>query len=544
MGESMLFLVLLAGCVIYGIDRKRRERKGALRRAALWMEQSPAVPADMDAVQDWWRALADGKDGGVDDITWQDLDMDAIFTAMNHTASGVGEEQLYAILRNTRTLEDTLSRRRRWIEALRKDSPRRTQLIYALLRLGKGHSYDGVALLLGTAAVSIRGKSWMYGVLAALPWVLALGGFLWAPCWLAAAAALGGNLFIHFFTDKALMPHIAAVRHLARVVWTAQRLERDCPPGMEDAAERFHALGRALRPVLRWSNAMARQSQSDLDFLGEYLRIFCHADTIRFLSLIRFYQQHREILLEAYTLVGEVDACLALACWTGRQAVLCQPLFHEALSVQAKDVVHPLLEHPVPNSYDWDRCTLVTGSNASGKSTFTRAMALNCILAQTIGWCTAGSFALPRCRVMTSMALRDNLMGGESYFVVEIRSLKRILDALTDTLPTLCVIDEILRGTNTVERIAASAALLRYVQGRNCLVMAATHDQELTHLLKNYAQVHFREELTEQGMHFSYRLMQGPADTRNAIALLRQMGFPEQVLQEAEAAAEHSLSHE
>ena len=136
---------------------------------------------------------------------------------------------------------------------------------------------------------------------------------------------------------------------------------------------------------------------------------------------------------------------------------------------------------------------------------------------------------------MTSMALRDNLMGGESYFVVEIRSLKRILDALTDTLPTLCVIDEILRGTNTVERIAASAALLRYVQGRNCLVMAATHDQELTHLLKNYAQVHFREELTEQGMHFSYRLMQGPADTRNAIALLRQMGFPEQVLQEAEA---------
>lgn len=53
MGESMLFLVLLAGCVIYGIDRKRRERKGALRRAALWMEQSPAVPADMDAVKDW-----------------------------------------------------------------------------------------------------------------------------------------------------------------------------------------------------------------------------------------------------------------------------------------------------------------------------------------------------------------------------------------------------------------------------------------------------------------------------------------------------------
>ena len=97
MGESMLFLVLLAGCVIYGIDRKRRERKGALRRAALWMEQSPAVPADMDAVKDWWQAVAAEKDGGVDDITWQDLDMDAIFTAMNHTASGVGDICAFAV---------------------------------------------------------------------------------------------------------------------------------------------------------------------------------------------------------------------------------------------------------------------------------------------------------------------------------------------------------------------------------------------------------------------------------------------------------------
>lgn len=138
MGESMLFLVLLAGCVIYGIDRKRRERKGALRRAALWMEQSPAVPADMDAVQDWWRALADGKGGGVDDITWQDLDMDAIFTAMNHTATGVGEEQLHAILRDTQTPEDTLSRRRRWVEALRKDGPRAHAADICAFAVGQG----------------------------------------------------------------------------------------------------------------------------------------------------------------------------------------------------------------------------------------------------------------------------------------------------------------------------------------------------------------------------------------------------------------------
>ena len=194
MGESMLFLVLLAGCVIYGIDRKRRERKGALRRAALWMEQSPAVPADMDAVQDWWQAVAAEKDGGVDDITWQDLDMDAIFTAMNHTASGVGEEQLHAILRDTQTPEDTLSRRRRWVEALRKDSPRRTQLIYALLRLGKGHSYDGVALLLGIHPRETL-DVWRIGgtALGAGPGRIPVGALL------AGRGGCAGRQFVHSF---------------------------------------------------------------------------------------------------------------------------------------------------------------------------------------------------------------------------------------------------------------------------------------------------------------------------------------------------------
>ena len=131
------------------------------------------------------------------------------------------------------------------------------------------------------------------------------------------------------------------------------------------------------------------------------------------------------------------------------------------------------------------------------------------------------------------MALRDNLEGGESYFIVEIRSLKRIVGALNGRRPALCFIDEILRGTNTVERLAASASLLRYLATQNCLCMAATHDQELTAMLPKYRQVHFREELTPAGMTFSYKMLEGPSDTRNAIALLTQMDFPKPVLADA-----------
>ena len=111
---------------------------------------------------------------------------------------------------------------------------------------------------------------------------------------------------------------------------------------------------------------------------------------------------------------------------------------------------HPLLTHPVKNSI---RKTEVcaAGSNASGKSTFLKMVAVNAVLAQTIHTCTAESYHAPVFRIFSSMALRDSIQNGESYYIVEIRSLKRILDAAqTETAPVLSFVDEVLQGTNTV----------------------------------------------------------------------------------------------
>ena len=102
---------------------------------------------------------------------------------------------------------------------------------------------------------------------------------------------------------------------------------------------------------------------------------------------------------------------------------------------------------------------LLTGSNASGKSTFLKSVALNAILAQTIYTVMADSYRAPYFRIYSSMALKDNLMGNESYFIVEIKSLKRIYESADEKVPMLCLIDEVLRGTNTVERIAASSQI-------------------------------------------------------------------------------------
>ena len=127
---------------------------------------------------------------------------------------------------------------------------------------------------------------------------------------------------------------------------------------------------------------------------------------------------------------------------------------------------------------------LLTGSNASGKSTFLKTVALGAIMAQTINTCPADHYEACFFHICSSMALRDDLDSGESYYIVEIKSLKRILDQ-AGQYPLLCFVDEVLRGTNTVERIAASTQILKSLGRKNLICFAATHDSELKELLKD-----------------------------------------------------------
>ncbi len=250
--------------------------------------------------------------------------------------------------------------------------------------------------------------------------------------------------------------------------------------------------------------------------------------------IIRHLVKRQSELRIVFETVGEIDACTALSQLIDRYDSLCVPSFHNDQWVQGEDMLHPLVKNCVPNTFRWEKNTLVTGSNASGKSTFIKGVALNAILAQTLGVCFAKLFILPRARVMTSMAIRDDVQAGDSYFIRELKSLKRISDAADEEGFLLCFIDEILRGTNTQERIAASSSLLESLASYQLLCMAATHDIELTQILSPmYDNWHFREEMVEGRITFTFLLHDGPTTSRNAIALLKQMGFEETVVQNA-----------
>ena len=184
--------------------------------------------------------------------------------------------------------------------------------------------------------------------------------------------------------------------------------------------------------------------------------------------------------------------------------------------------------------YPTESRAILTGKNASGKSTFMKAVAINVILAQTINTCVAKNMKMPAIQVMTSMALRDDVLQGESYYMREIKYLKRMLDELKTGEPMLFVIDEILKGTNTRERLAASNAILSYMEQKQGFLLIATHDLELVYALKNrYDTYYFDSQVHEKDIVFPYKIRRGIVGKTNAIDLMELLDFPEEITDQA-----------
>jgi DNA mismatch repair ATPase MutS len=202
---------------------------------------------------------------------------------------------------------------------------------------------------------------------------------------------------------------------------------------------------------------------------------------------------------------------------------------------------HPLIDEAVPNdiSLAAGRGVIVTGSNMSGKSTFLRTVGVNIVLAQTVHTCLTSSYRAPVLDVQSCIGRSDDLLAGKSYYLVEVEQVIARLRASEGSAQHLFILDELFRGTNAVERIAAGEAVLRELLVANGspkphFVFAATHDAELVGMLDDlYSPFHFADRMSDEGLVFEYRLQPGPATTRNAIALLASRGAPASVVARA-----------
>ena len=256
--------------------------------------------------------------------------------------------------------------------------------------------------------------------------------------------------------------------------------------------------------------------------LYEYLNILFLIEVRAFHSYLKLIDKFENQLRDIFETIGFLDAMVAAASYkVGLKESVKPELTDSILFLDIEGAVHPLLEKPVPNSLSLRKGgMLVTGSNMSGKTTFLKTIGVNMIFAQTLHFCLAKRFSSSFFNTLTLIGRKDNIIEGKSYYLDEILTLLRIIRASQGDIPCLCLIDELFRGTNSVERISASAEVLLYLAKKNGLVFASTHDLELTHLVADaYVNYHFQEEIGEHGLLFNYQLREGPSETRNAIKL-------------------------
>ena len=487
----------------------------------------------------------------LDDITWNDLGMDEIFRQIDRTYSAAGEEYLYYTLRNIfcgREALEHLEEVVAWLDG-QEDTRVRIQLLMKRLgHLGKYSLYDYLDNLdyLGDRS----NRKILMGNLLYLPFA----GLLFVQ---PAVGSIGivvcmlWHILTYFREKKVIEPYIVSFAYVLRLVDVCEELEKQKIPVYEKELGELRKALKSLRELRHGSYWVMAGNQGQiggnpLDILSDYLRMILHLDILQFncmLQKLRKKTGQVEIMLG---ITGDLDMAVAIGGFRRSLEGYCIPELEEETQkafIDMENGWHPLLSHPVKNSIRADRGVLLTGSNASGKSTFLKMVAVNAVLAQTIHTCTAESYHAPIFRIFSSMALRDSIENGESYYIVEIRSLKRILDVAEERKsPVLCFVDEVLRGTNTVERIAAATQILIHLAESGALGFAATHDIEMTELLKEqYDNYHFEEVIKDGDIMFPYQLLSGKASTRNAIRLLQMMGYDEEIIRKASGQAEYFL---
>ena len=222
----------------------------------------------------------------------------------------------------------------------------------------------------------------------------------------------------------------------------------------------------------------------------------------------------------------------------------CRPQFVDGKYLKAEQVVHPLIDGCVPNTLVLDGTgLLLTGSNMSGKTTFIRTLVLNALTAETLDICFAGSYTAPYMRLLSSIRISDDIAEGTSYYLQEVLTVKRFLEASQDSVPCLFALDELFKGTNTTERIAAGKAVLAHLNRGPHIVLVSTHDIELAELLDSdgYELHHFREESGRRAAGLRLPAAHGPLTTRNAIRILELYDYPPELIAEAYAVQERLL---
>jgi hypothetical protein len=461
---------------------------------------------------------------------------------LDATETRFGQERLASLLTES-TAEGALERQ----EAVRDLAARvdfREELSVLGALVGQDRPDPRALLAWAEGATPVQGGRLLRMIGRVLPLVFA-SMLLSTLVFGAPRAVLGGVLVVAIGADlwtrkrvgaiASLLGSASAEGNLARYSEMLAAIERVAfdAPLLRDLATHLSASGtRATRELARLERLVgfleARNNEGFRLFLGPLLLW-----DLNFVLALETWRSRVGLQVRRWLqVVAEVEALASLAAFAFERPqcpyaeLVSEPRF------EAQGLSHPLLAGAVGNDLVLEgpgHALLVTGSNMSGKSTLLRAVGTNVVLAYAGAPVCATRLVLGPVVLATSMRVSDSLARGISHFLAEVQRLREVLDCAKPPAAVLFLLDEILHGTNSRERIIGAKAILRTLLGRGAMGLVSTHDlglgdfaSEPNSRVKN---VHFQEQIEGETMTFDFRLREGLVHSSNALRLMKLVGI-------------------
>lgn len=475
----------------------------------------------------------------ISDRTCNDLDIHELFMFIDRTNSKVGQQYLYNKLRTIPATPDRNTENETLIQQFLENEDFRITVQKNLVKLNKEETLYITALF---QEEHLQPPKWFF-ITKVLSFTSLLS-LLLIPFNPAILFVFFGvfliNMGIHLWNKRNIYQYLNSIPQLLKLVNIARQLFK-----FESLQCLSPDLPKYLNIADKIKNRMAffkmeAKLEGDLQalFWGliELFKIIFLLEPILLFGVLKRLDKKRKEMEEIFVFTGKVDSLISVASLRYGLNKRCIPeIVSNKKHLDAKNIYHPLIADCVENSIQLNsKSVLLTGSNMSGKTSFIRTIGINVITGLTINTCFAEYFSMPIMRVYSAVRISDDLMNDKSYYFEEVLTIKSMIDESEKEVPGLFLLDEIFKGTNTIERISAGKAVLSSLNKNNNIVFVSTHDIELADLLKNeFDLYHFSEKVNNKTVDFDYKLKDGKLTNRNAIRILQINNYPKNIIEEA-----------
>ena len=495
---------------------------------------------DFDKIESYFRK----KDHStafqtLSDKTCNDLDFQELFLFLDRTNSKVGQQYLYNKLRSIPADSTGNIKNERILDEFTNNPDFRVSVQSQLSKLNEREVYYIASLFQDE---TLQPPKWYLIVpLLSFSSVLSFIMAFFQPIFFLVVLGLSIiNIVIHLWNKKNLNNYFSSIPQLSKLNGVAQELYKndifkEINPNLMKSAS---VINKVSNRMSFFNLEVKIQSDQQIFFWAilELVKIVFLIEPLFLFGTLKRIDTKRKEIEDVFLFVGEIDTIVSIASLRKGLKNFCTPKITDGQKrLFAQEVYHPLIENCVKNNLKVnDKSILLTGSNMSGKTSFIRTIAINVITGLTINTCFAAHFSMPRVRIFSAIRISDDLMNNKSYYFEEVVTIKEMIDKSKEEVINLFLLDEIFKGTNTVERISAGKAVLSSLNEENNIVFVSTHDIELADLLKNeYDLYHFSEIVDHKTVDFDYKLKDGKLKNRNAIRILQINDYPESIIKEA-----------